>query len=99
MLRAALNFAMLLPCSAALLSGVVRGAAPARAGRLIMGRKPGVSPPEDIAAFIAAAGDKLIVVDVRNSDFSKEPGVYACGRRDSFVSRHALPALQHRPTP
>jgi len=54
MLRAALYSLVLLPCSAALLCGAVRGAAPARAGRLVMGRKPGVSPPEDISAFVAA---------------------------------------------
>jgi len=39
-----------------------------------MGRKPGVSSPEDLSEFVAKAGDKLIIVDVRNSDFSVEPG-------------------------
>ena len=31
-----------------------------------MGRKPGVSEPEELAKFVAEAGDKLIVLDVRN---------------------------------
>jgi len=30
-------------------------------------RKPGVSSPEELAKFVADAGDKLLVVDVRNS--------------------------------
>jgi hypothetical protein len=93
MLRPALYSLALLPCSAAL-SGVVRGAAPTRAGRLVMGRKPGVSSPEDISAFIKSAGDKLIVVDVRNPDFSKEPGARAC--RAFLLS---WPALPHPPSP
>ena len=40
----------------------------------IMGRKPGVLEPEDLAAFVETAGEKLVVVDVRNPDFSIEPG-------------------------
>ena len=68
---------LLCVCSTAAL--VLRGPGPAprtfRTGRPIMGaRKPGVSTPEDLAAFVAAAGDKLIVLDVRNPDFEKEPG-------------------------
>ena len=39
-----------------------------------MGRKPGVMPPDELATFVQTAGDKLIVVDVRNRDFSTEPG-------------------------
>jgi len=39
-----------------------------------MGRKPGVSSPDELAAFVAKAGDKLIVVDARSTDFSAEPG-------------------------
>eukprot|EP00591_Stephanopyxis_turris_P011177 CAMPEP_0195518616 /NCGR_PEP_ID=MMETSP0794_2-20130614/13336_1 /TAXON_ID=515487 /ORGANISM="Stephanopyxis turris, Strain CCMP 815" /LENGTH=130 /DNA_ID=CAMNT_0040647623 /DNA_START=150 /DNA_END=542 /DNA_ORIENTATION=- len=39
-----------------------------------MARKPGVSEPSEIAAFVADAGDKLIVVDARNPDFELEPG-------------------------
>ncbi|EOD14329.1 hypothetical protein EMIHUDRAFT_441775 [Emiliania huxleyi CCMP1516] len=40
----------------------------------IMGRKPGVSPPEELASFVEQAGGDLVVVDVRNPDFEKEPG-------------------------
>ena len=32
-----------------------------------MGRKPGVSEPADLAAFVAKAADKIIVVDARNT--------------------------------
>ena len=41
---------------------------------VIMGRKPGVSDPADLAAFVAKAGSSVIVVDARN------PGalVHAC---------------------
>jgi rhodanese-related sulfurtransferase len=45
-----------------------------------MGRKPGVASPEELAAFVADAGDNLIVLDVRNADFSLEPGVYSLPR-------------------
>jgi len=44
------------------------------AAPVVMGRKPGVSSPEELAAFVAAAGDALVVVDVRNTDFAVEPG-------------------------
>ena len=37
-----------------------------RATLATMGRKPGVSEPEELAKFVADAGDKLIVLDVRN---------------------------------
>jgi rhodanese-related sulfurtransferase len=38
------------------------------------GKKPGVASLEEIAKFVEEAGDKLLVVDVRNPDFTKEPG-------------------------
>lgn len=41
---------------------------------VVMGRKPGVSEPEQIKEFVAKAGANLIVVDARNTDFSVEPG-------------------------
>ena len=41
---------------------------------VVMGRKPGVEEPSELAKFVEAAGDKLIVVDVRNTDFEAEPG-------------------------
>lgn len=37
-------------------------------------RKAGVSSPEDLKEFVAAAGHRLLVVDVRNPDPEKEPG-------------------------
>ena len=39
-----------------------------------MGRKPGVSEPAALKDFVANAGDKVIVVDARNTDFAAEPG-------------------------
>jgi rhodanese-related sulfurtransferase len=39
-----------------------------------MSRKAGVSSPEELKAFVAEAGNRLIVVDVRNPDASVEPG-------------------------
>ena len=39
-----------------------------------MGRKPGVSEPAALKDFVANAGDKIIVVDARNTDFAAEPG-------------------------
>ena len=47
--------------------------APSRAV-INMGRKPGVMEPADLQKFVDAAGEKLIVVDVRNPDFNVEPG-------------------------
>ena len=39
-----------------------------------MGRKPGVSSPEELTSFISSAGSTLLVVDTRNTDFALEPG-------------------------
>jgi rhodanese-related sulfurtransferase len=39
-----------------------------------MSRKAGVASPEELKAFVAEAGDRLLVVDVRNPDAEKEPG-------------------------
>lgn len=36
--------------------------------------KAGVSPPDEIKAFVESASDRLVVVDVRNPDASVEPG-------------------------
>ena len=47
---------------------------PLRTSAITMGRKPGVMEPADLQAFVDAAGEKLIVVDVRNPDFAVEPG-------------------------
>ena len=45
-----------------------------RTSSIVMGRKPGVMEPPELAKFVADAGDKLIIVDVRNPDFEVEPG-------------------------
>ena len=37
-------------------------------------RKAGVASPEELKAFVEAAGSKLLVADVRNPDESVEPG-------------------------
>ena len=37
-------------------------------------RKAGVASPEELKAFVAQAGSRLVVVDVRNPDASVEPG-------------------------
>jgi len=39
-----------------------------------MATKPGVSSPEELEEFVAKAGDRLLVVDVRNPDPAVEPG-------------------------
>ena len=37
-------------------------------------RKEGVATPEELQAFVDKAGDRLLVVDTRTTDFSAEPG-------------------------
>lgn len=37
-----------------------------RASIVTMGRKPGVSSPDELKAFVAESGANLIVLDVRN---------------------------------
>lgn len=37
-------------------------------------RKAGVASPEELKAFVASAGSRLVVVDTRNPDASVEPG-------------------------
>lgn len=54
-------------------------------------RKAGVSSPEELKAFVANAGDKLLVVDVRNPDESVEPG----DKKSLAVA--ALPSASNRP--
>jgi rhodanese-related sulfurtransferase len=39
-----------------------------------MSRKAGVASPEELKAFVAEAGNRLMVVDVRNPDAAAEPG-------------------------
>mmetsp|Transcript_16671 Transcript_16671/g.19210 ORF Transcript_16671/g.19210 Transcript_16671/m.19210 type:complete len:154 (-) Transcript_16671:256-717(-) len=42
--------------------------------RILMAPKPGVASLEELTKFVKTAENKLVVVDVRNSDASKEPG-------------------------
>ena len=46
----------------------------ASGGTALFGRKAGVASPEELKAFVEAAGSKLLVADVRNPDESVEPG-------------------------
>ena len=48
--------------------------ASSRAITIMSERKPGVVEPAELSKFVAAAGENLVVVDVRNPDFSVEPG-------------------------
>lgn len=54
-------------------------------------RKPGVASPEELQAFVQDAGDRLIVVDVRNPDSTVEPG------DQKSLAVAALPSSTHRP--
>lgn len=56
-----------------------------------MARKAGVSSPEELKDFVAKAGDKLLVVDVRNPDAEKEPG------DQKSLAVAALPSDDNRP--
>jgi rhodanese-related sulfurtransferase len=37
-------------------------------------RKAGVASPEELRSFVESAGDRLLVIDVRNPDATAEPG-------------------------
>ena len=58
---------------------------------LAMARKAGVSEPEELKSFVEKAGDKLLVVDVRNPDASAEPG------DQKSIAVAALPSESFRP--
>ena len=58
---------------------------------LNMARKAGVAEPAELHDFVAAAGDKLLVVDVRNPDASVEPG------DQKSLAVAALPSETNRP--
>ncbi len=58
---------------------------------LAMGRKAGVSSPEELKQFVQDAGSKLLVVDVRNPDATVEPG------DQKSISVAGLPSDQNRP--
>jgi rhodanese-related sulfurtransferase len=53
---------------------VSRTARPIALTTRFMASKAGISSPEELKAFVAEAGDRLLVVDVRNPDAVAEPG-------------------------
>ena len=56
-----------------------------------MSRKAGVSSPEELRDFVAAAGDRLVVVDVRNPNPELEPG------DQKSLAVAGLPSAEYRP--
>ncbi len=58
---------------------------------LAMGRKAGVSSPEELKQFVEEAGERLLVVDVRNPDATVEPG------DQKSLAVAALPSDTNRP--
>ena len=54
-------------------------------------RKAGISEPEELRAFVAEAGDSLLVIDVRNPDATVEPG------DQKSLAVAALPSASNRP--
>ena len=58
---------------------------------LNMARKAGVAEPEELKEFVKKAGDKLLVVDVRNPDATKEPG------DQKSLAVAGLPTKEYRP--
>eukprot|EP00539_Tryblionella_compressa_P006556 CAMPEP_0178756486 /NCGR_PEP_ID=MMETSP0744-20121128/13307_1 /TAXON_ID=913974 /ORGANISM="Nitzschia punctata, Strain CCMP561" /LENGTH=148 /DNA_ID=CAMNT_0020410645 /DNA_START=138 /DNA_END=584 /DNA_ORIENTATION=+ len=54
-------------------------------------KKPGVATLEELTSFVEAAGDKLLVVDVRNPDASVEPG------DQKSLAVAGLPSSEDRP--
>ena len=53
---------------------LIRTARTTATRRFMSTRKAGVSSPEELKEFVATAGEKLVVVDVRNPDAGVEPG-------------------------
>ena len=68
----------------------------ATAATMSASRKPGVSPPEELAAFVSSAAADLIVVDVRNTDFAAEPGDAKSNEKAPIGVRAAARAHQTR---
>eukprot|EP00568_Trieres_chinensis_P004918 CAMPEP_0183294040 /NCGR_PEP_ID=MMETSP0160_2-20130417/2516_1 /TAXON_ID=2839 ORGANISM="Odontella Sinensis, Strain Grunow 1884" /NCGR_SAMPLE_ID=MMETSP0160_2 /ASSEMBLY_ACC=CAM_ASM_000250 /LENGTH=126 /DNA_ID=CAMNT_0025455269 /DNA_START=115 /DNA_END=495 /DNA_ORIENTATION=+ len=58
-------------------------------------RKAGVSSPEELAAFVDSAGERLLVVDVRNPDASVEPGDQKSLAVAGLPSADFRPQAQH----
>jgi rhodanese-related sulfurtransferase len=53
--------------------------------------KPGIATPAELKEFLAAAGNRLLVADVRNPDFEVEPG------DAKSVALSPLPTAETRP--
>jgi len=58
---------------------------------LEMARKVGVSSPEELKEFVSKAGEKLLIVDARNSDASIEPS------DQKSLAVAGLPSSKERP--
>ena len=58
-------------------------------------RKAGVASPEELKEFVAKAGSKLLVVDVRNPDTSVEPGDQKSIVVAGLPSESSRPQAQH----
>lgn len=58
-------------------------------------RKAGVASPLEIKAFVAQAGSRLLVVDVRNPDASIEPGDLKSLKIAELPSGSYRPQAQH----
>ena len=56
-----------------------------------MASRPGVASPEELKAFVENAGDRLVVLDLRNPDASVEPD------DQTTLAVAALPSESHRP--
>lgn len=55
-------------------SAAAAAAATTTSSTRLFSRKAGVASPEELKEFVTQAGDKLLVVDVRNPDANMEPG-------------------------
>jgi rhodanese-related sulfurtransferase len=57
--------------------------------------KPGVSSPEELHAFVEQAGDRLVVIDVRNPNADIEPGDQKSLKVAPLPSADVRPAALH----
>ena len=73
-LRLLWSLTIMLPIARAFQTAFVSSGARSYHSTRLMARKAGVASPEELKAFVASAGDKLVVVDVRNPDADMEPG-------------------------
>lgn len=77
-----------------MLSQITRGIMNKRGfhSSLNMARKAGVAEPAELKSFVEKAGEKLLVVDVRNPDAEAEPG------DQKSIAVAALPTEGFRPS-